>query len=192
MDPLQYLKAVQEYLGILHNEFMLQRTLCRLLGNSTTELLRLSRLILSIVLEVGSIRSPHPAMSRYAPYITVFFGLPPAGVLAVELHQYKHRLSTSTPDFAWAQVIQDLSVLVSNLKWMYSPGDGNYQLADQARQSVQQILNAALAEPSTLEPAITPFDGYTTESMLDNFFWLNNTEFGTDFWTNLPDNLAFP
>jgi hypothetical protein len=74
MDPLQYLKAVQEYLGILHNEFMLQRTLCRLLGNSTTELLRLSRLILSIVLEVGSIRSPHPAMSRYAPYININAG----------------------------------------------------------------------------------------------------------------------
>jgi hypothetical protein len=131
-------------------------------------------------------------MSRYAPWITVFFGLPPAGVLAVELHQYKQRPLTSTTDFAWGQVIQDLSVLVSNLKWVYLPGDGNYQLADQARQSLQHILDTVLTESSIIEPTISPFENFSPDPMLDSLFWLNNTEFGTDFWINLPDNLALP
>lgn len=193
-DPLLTFKAAQEYLGILHNDFMLQRTLCRHLGTSTAELIRLSHRILSVVLDVSNVRGQSPAMARYAPWINIFFGLPPAGVLALELLQRKRLQATSAPEFAWGQVIQDLSVLVSNLRWIYLPGDANYRLADQARRSLQQILNAVLAEPvnsQSTDVLQNPMDFMEEQDQnMDNFLWLANSGFDTDFWTSLPDNLA--
>jgi hypothetical protein len=162
--PLQAFKAAQEYLGIIHNEFMVQRTLCRHMRNGTAELLRISQRMLSVVLDVSNVRSPLPGIGRYETF------------------------------FPKGRIIQDLSVFVSNLRWMYVQGDGNYQLADQARHSLQKILDTFLDDvPSSASASALPNTGIYLDQPnqpLDSLMWLANSDFDTEFWTNLPGNLA--
>jgi hypothetical protein len=192
--PLQAFKAAQEYLGIIHNEFMVQRTLCRHMRNGTAELLRISQRMLSVVLDVSNVRSPLPGIGRYVPWMNIFFGLPPAGVLAIELLQHKRHPASSETFFPKGRIIQDLSVFVSNLRWMYVQGDGNYQLADQARHSLQKILDTFLDDvPSSASASALPNTGIYLDQPnqpLDSLMWLANSDFDTEFWTNLPGNLA--
>ncbi|KIX07364.1 uncharacterized protein Z518_02017 [Rhinocladiella mackenziei CBS 650.93] len=195
-DPARAFMAAQAYLDVLYNEFMLRRTLYRRLGESRSELLKLSHRILSVILQVSNIRGCHTSNADYIPWIMVLYGLPTAGVLSLELLQGRQVRSPSLPgEFSWTQVIPDLCVFISNLKWMHVPGDGNYKLSEQAHKSLQQILDKVLSDyivsPVQHDPILTsphqPTRGL--EDPADGFSWYESTEFDIDFWINLPDNL---
>lgn len=187
--------AAQEYLGLLYNEFMVRRTLCRCLREGPDELLQLSQRILSIVVEVSNMRSSLTSTRRYVPWVTIFYGLPPAGCLALELLRHKRQQVTLASGFPRSQVIQDLSVFVSSLKWVYFPGDGMYSLADQARKFLQQILDLILTDSTTSDPPCvipTSASESTGVEFVDDIPWFGSPSLDADFWLNLPADLPLP
>lgn len=121
------------------------------------------------------------------------YGLPSAGVLALELLQQSQARGHASKQFPRSEVIQNLSVFVACLGSMHTEGDGNYQLCLQARRMLQRILDTVLSpqEPAAppnpqtiLTPSSTEFGG---DGIYD-FSWMDNAEFDADFWMNLPDH----
>jgi hypothetical protein len=129
------------------------------------------------------------------------YGLPTAGVLALELLQQKQsQLRNEYPPrpqaFPSSKIIQELSVFISTLKYVHSPGDGNYALMEQARKSLERLLEKTLSFEAQPAPSRMQFPSPTSTSALveepDNglydFSWIDTAQFDADFWTNLPDH----
>ena len=187
--------AVVVYLDIVYNDFLLQRTLVRRIRARSDELLRISRLLMTTLLDVvgnkGSLRSS----ACDIPWMVAIYGLPSAGVLALELLQQSQSRGHPSKDFPRSEVIQNLSVFVACLGTIHTEGDGNYQLCMQARRMLQRILDTVLSPPehaaapnqqaSMLTPASSDFP---SEEGLYGFSWMDNAEFDADFWMNLPDH----
>ena len=73
------------------------------------------------------------------------YGLPPAGLLALELLQQSRLTTPSTPDFPRSEIIQNLSVLVSTIDCVVRPTSGNYDICNQAKKMLQTILDTVLS-----------------------------------------------
>ena len=79
------------------------------------------------------------------------YGLPPAGVLGLELLQQScspsqdARLSESV--FPRAEIIQNLAVLISSMDHIVRPTNGNCDICGQAKKMLQAILNTVLTPP---------------------------------------------
>ena len=95
----------------------------------------------------------------------MLYGLPAAGVLALELLQQTHvqtkhaSRNTDSSAFPRSEIIQSLSVLVSYLGWIHTEGDGNYHLSVQARRMLQRILDRVLSPqlpPTRSKPQAQP------------------------------------
>ena len=181
--------AAQEYLDFLYNEFMLRRMLVRRQLENPTELMQVARKILNAVTEARNIRGSLTNNSACIAWIVVLYGLPAAGVLALNLLQEKTGV---VKPFPRGQVIQDLSVFISCLKWAHAPGDGNYQLTEQARKTLQQILDKVLSAdfqqaPERSQPLLTPNSTDLPDDFVYDFSgWPNTADFDPDFWMNLP------
>ena len=137
----------------------------------------------------------------------VLYGLPAAGVLALELLQQKQsQLRSEQPPraqvFPSSKIIQELSVFISSLRYVHAPGDGNYTLTEQARKTLQRILDKVLSLDS-INPAVPIPDGAHLPSpisnasalpddggngMLFDFSWMDNAQIDADFWMNLPEH----
>lgn len=181
--------AALEYLDFLYNEFMLRRMLVRRQHESPSELFTVAQRILNAVTEARNIRGSLTANNACIAWIVVLFGLPASGVLALHLLQEMPGVNLN---FNRAKVIQDLSVFVSCLRWAHQPGDGNYQLTEQARKTLQQILDKVLApgfQPAAQQPPVmTPNSNALPEDLVYDFNWTDTANFDTDFWMNLPDH----
>jgi hypothetical protein len=53
--------------------------------------------------------------------------------------------------------IENLSVLIAHMGVLHDPGDGNYQLFCQAKNSLQSAMDTIL-QPSTTDQSETPLD----------------------------------
>jgi hypothetical protein len=79
---------------------------------------------------------------------------------------------------------------------VHSPGDGNYALMEQARKSLERILEKTLsfeAQPvlsrvQLLSPTSTSALVEEHDNGLYDFSWIDTAQFDADFWTNLPDH----
>ena len=184
-------QTVSQYLDNVYNEFMLRRMLVRRLHDDPTELVLLAHEILEAVIEARNIRSVLQNGGGM-PWIIVLYGLPAAGVLALEL------LQLNVKAISHAKIKQNLSVFISYLKWAHVPGDGNYILADRGRKTLQHILDKVLdTDPARLEQPVQPAtDAPTKPSGLDSvgliddlgvydFSWLDADHFDQDFWDSL-------
>lgn len=182
-------EVAQAYLDFLYNEFMLRRMLVRRQFEPPAELLVLAQKIVNAVTEARNIRGSLTANSACIAWIVVLFGLPAAGVLALHLLQEK---PGANPAFNRGKVVQDLSVFISCLRFAHAPGDGNYQLTEQARKTLQQILDKVLSadfQPSSQPaPILTPNSSALPDDMIYDFGWTETTNFDADFWMNLPDH----
>lgn len=156
------------HLDFLYNEFMLRRLLYSRHRENYSELLSLSQTMLTVVLETSNIRACQSPNADHIPWIMVLYGLPPAGLLAVELLRRRDQNKPNVPQpnsqtplglltviprdskFSWTQVLQDLAVFNSVLKWMHLPWEGNYELANEAHQSLQRVLKKALLVDDTV------------------------------------------
>ena len=119
------------------------------------------------------------------------YGLPSAGVLALELLQQSQARGHASKNFPRSEVIQNLSVFVACLGSIYTEGDGNYQLCLQARRMLQRILDTVLSpeHPApALQTLLTPSSTEFGEDGIYDFSWIDNAEFDADFWMNLPDH----
>ena len=162
--------------------------LVRRLHDDPTELILLAHEILIAVLEVRNIRGVIQSGAGMR-WIVVLYGLPAAGVLALELLQLNVRVVSH------ARIKQNLCVFVSYLKWFHAPGDGNYTLADRGRKTLQHILDKVLAteRPPQVQPetmATTNSSGVDLLDSMDDlgvldFSWLDAGHFDQEFWDSL-------
>ena len=190
-DSSPRFQAVSAYLDNIYNEFLLRRMLVRRLNDDPTELILLAHDILVAVIEARNIRGAFQAGAGM-PWIIVLYGLPAAGVLALELLQLNVRAVSHS------RIKQNLCVFISYLKWAHIPGDGNYILADRGRKSLQHILDKVLStdpleprlqEQSRTEPiAISSGPepaGLTDDLGVLDFSWLDAGHFDQEFWESL-------
>ena len=122
------------------------------------------------------------------------YGLPAAGVLALELLHQSQAGSRSTNNFPRSEVVQNLSRLIAYIKPLVRKEDTNYVLCNQARRVIQSILDQVLSLPlgsvtsgggpgSQLEPGHEDAEGPASETI-----WLPGAQSELEFWTNLPEH----
>lgn len=185
--------AVNLYLESKYNDFLVHRTLVRQLRDEPDELLQLAHLILTAVIEVRNIRGILPSRLGCVQWLAVLYGLPCAGVLALELMQLNSKGLSHT------KVAQDLCVFISYLRWIHVPGDGNFQLVERARRTLQKILDKCMEMPrqklnyshlgrSGSQQLLTP----TSDTILwpepvamNDFFWFDTEQLDPSLWANL-------
>jgi len=103
---------------------------------------------------------PDLFISTDLPHQVCFYGLPSAGILAIELLKQTQLPAGSVPSdpdeppFSRSETIQNLSVFIALLESLIRPGDGNYHLSDRARKALKHTLDRVLASPPA--PAIPP------------------------------------
>jgi hypothetical protein len=108
-------------------------------------------------------------MSRDFAWVSIFYGLPPSALLAIELL----RLQQASPGqcqvrLPRAEIIRNISVFISSLEWVAKPDDGNYDLCQGARQLLDSILNAILdSHPASSEQTPQP-------APADPMLWLDD------------------
>lgn len=108
-----------------------------------------------------------------------FFGIPAAGVLAIELLcQTNASPQTSLSTSRRPETIQNLSVFTSYLQYLVQPHEGNYHICQQARRVLGHILNHILSTHPPPLPSALPTDAVAAD-------WLNGEgillEDGTSF-----------
>ena len=120
------------------------------------------------------------------------FGLPCAGVLAIELLQQSSNFRSMDPEFPRSNIVQNLSVLISSMDSIIQPTHGNYKICSQAKKMLQTILDTVLAAPDSRsnativqEPSKAP--EAVIDAAIDDQMWLEDN-FDMEFWTNLEDH----
>ena len=119
------------------------------------------------------------------------YGLPPAGVLALELLHYSQTGVPAPYHLPRSEIIQNLSNLVSAIDFIVRPTNGNFEICNQAKRMLQAVLDTVLspehgqtASKSTEPLTITDT---STENALFDQSWLDNN-LDMDFWTSLEDH----
>lgn len=181
------------YLDFVCNEFMLRRLLYSRHRSNRSELLSVSQHMLTVIVEASNIRACQSSTADHLPWMVVLYGLPPAGLLAVELlrHIDHNPLDEgaaaaeilgepgSTP-FSWHKVLQDLAVFDSILTRMHLHWEGNYKLANEAHQSLQRVLQQVLAISMSAGHGQSHHRAPLEKDSLG---------FDLDFWIDLPDGI---
>jgi chromatin structure-remodeling complex subunit RSC3/30 len=102
-----------------------------------------------------------------------FFGLPSAGVLAIELLRQCQTASTDT-SFPRSEVIQNLSRFAADLEYAVPREAGNYEICQQARKVIRSILDHVLsAPPVPLTPGGAEANSVPVEWLTSNEFWFD-------------------
>ena len=188
------------YTDYKYNEFLVRRTLFRHTGEGGDEMLDLAHSILLSVIESHNIRKRTSSSNFETQWSCAFYGLPTAGVLALAL------LQSTSKTLCYSWVAQNLCAFISILRWLHTPGQGNYKLIDRARRTLQSIVdkhfrilyqntplrpttnaNHLNASPSTTDPL------FSVGQEAYDFNWLDGNMFDQDFWVNLEsDNMLMP
>lgn len=200
---------LNQNLDPIYNEFLLHRALVKRLHLNPTELIRAARSVLSPLLVLCGKRHRQGFYANDLPWLIALYGLPPAGVLALELlQQFSDRSQTPDLDFPRSDIIQKLSILISSIECIVHPTNGNYRICGQAKKMLQAILDIILAPTPNPAPApdSEPVDNVnvvqvqqetfesgtknpTADTSLEsNQIWFDNTNFDMDFWNNLEDH----
>jgi len=160
--------------GIMHTEFLLQRALVNRMKTDVKQLLPISRRVFKLVLLVQSKKDFFRDFQGDLVWMMTFYGLPTAGVLAVELlKQEQSRLYT--PDILpRSETIQDLSVFIANLGAV-GPGDANYLICNQGRKALNRVLDQILS------PSLPPALNAGTEKAWDDMSFFMPTGNDVDF-----------
>ena len=188
------------YLDLMYNDFMLQRMLVRRIHARPDEVIRISRILITTLIDMISNHGRSSTLSHEEPWLIVLYGLPAAGVLALELLQQTKLLaksgsrSSEASSFPRSEIIQNLSVLVSYLGWIYVEEDGNYQLCMQARRMLQRILDrvlspqparqnssarrntASVAQTRNLDPSLFTEQEHLQKAMVTDSTSVSNTD----------------
>ena len=198
---------LSKHIDPLYNEFLLHRTLVKRLHSEPVELVNIACSLLSPLLVMCGNRHREGHYANDLPWLIALYGLPPAGVLALELlHQFSDRGNMTDQAFPRSDIIQKLSVLISSIDCIVRPANGNHAICSQAKKMLQAILDTVLAPsipPSQLPEHMKNIDGVSSqgevndadeqtmlpEALMDNNqMWFDNTNFDLDFWNNLEDH----
>ncbi|EAW20247.1 putative C6 transcription factor [Aspergillus fischeri NRRL 181] len=167
------------YLDFLYNDFLLSRLLVRRSQTESDALINVSQTILGTALDLIGREIASGTGTYNIGWNASSFGIPAAGVLAIELLCQSDGSSRSTPSmFRRPETIQNLSVFASYLQYVVLPHEGNYEICQRARRILCRILNQALSvNPPTL-PSSVPTSAVAAD-------WLNGESILLDDGTNL-------
>ena len=90
---------------------------------------------------------------------------------------------------------------IANEVQVHAPCEGNYQIVEQARKTLQQILDRILSDGPSMSqqekeqrmaalpsPNDSNMMGLSDAESQWDLSWLDNADFDADFWMNLPDH----
>ncbi|PWY80263.1 putative C6 transcription factor [Aspergillus sclerotioniger CBS 115572] len=175
------------FLDYLYTIFLLQRTIVKRTDTGQEALLDTSRHILSIIVKGHASRDTVLDLSTHRAWILLYYGLPSASVLILELLHQNQGLRSYTTVLPRAEIIRNLSVFISCLSWVARPGHGNYHTCKEVERKLSHILDQVL-DPQPIEDFA--FNDATSGlySLLD---WdnLNNWDFTSEY---LPSQNGLP
>ncbi|KAH7077369.1 hypothetical protein FB567DRAFT_535117 [Paraphoma chrysanthemicola] len=145
LGPRVTFRLISTYLDHLHMHFQIQRMLHRLTQQALPDLLEVSLKLLSTALDLT--KPNNSAMyetRRHFPTTILFFCMPAAGVLALELRRCTIERCSLPNTISRADIIRNLSVLTSCLEWIVLPGDGNHKLCSELNKMLTMVLDEVL------------------------------------------------
>ncbi|KAF1980999.1 hypothetical protein K402DRAFT_398930 [Aulographum hederae CBS 113979] len=147
---------LQLHLEHLYSKVLLYRLIVKYGGGAGgTDLLNATcRDIVSGVLVLYRERDRLLSHARDFPWVILYYGLPCAAILAIELRRQQRGQSNSAP-LPRAHSIRDLTLFTSNLESISRSGDGNSPLCAHAYRALGQILDELLEERTGLNQAQT-------------------------------------
>ncbi|PWY88237.1 C6 transcription factor [Aspergillus heteromorphus CBS 117.55] len=167
------------YLNFLYNDFLLYRVLVRRSQSGAEGLISVSQNILSTILELIGKEIGSRTGTYNVGWNASSFGIPAAGVLAIELlRQAESQSQLSASAFRRSEVIQKLTVFASHLQYVVRPHDGMYEVSQRARKAISNILDRILTVNPPPLPATLPADVLATN-------WLNGEPVILDDGTDL-------
>ncbi|GFF44932.1 LOW QUALITY PROTEIN: hypothetical protein IFM46972_07666 [Aspergillus udagawae] len=147
------------YLDFLYNDFLLYRLLVSHSQNELDALINVSHNILGTVLQLIGREIASGTGTYNIGWNASSFGIPTAGVLAIELLCQTAGSSRPPPStFRRPETIQNLSVFASYLQYVVHPHEGNYDICQRARRILCRIPNLALSAKPPLLPSSLPAD----------------------------------
>ncbi|CRG91999.1 Isoleucine--tRNA ligase [Talaromyces islandicus] len=167
------------HLNFLHSEFILQRTLVKRKGTGSETLLNIAHEMLSVLLIAISHRSRDGRDNNTMAWTMSLYGLPSAGVLAIELLRQSQTIDPN-PSFPRSEVIQNLSRFAADLEYVIWPHAGNYEICQQARKVLRHILDRVLSAPPAMPVAAS--SSSAAEIDFASMDWLTGDDTAT--WLN--------
>lgn len=144
LDPQITLRMFSAYLEYLHMEFQIHRIIRRHTQLAIPALLEVSMRLISAVMILNKHRSQPYSIQRHFPTIILFYCLPSACLLALELRRCTLQNVPMPETVSRADVIRNLSVLISCLEWVILPGDGNHRLCSELNKMLALVLDEVL------------------------------------------------
>ena len=135
---------LSSYLDYLHLEFHMQRILRQQTQTAVPALLEISMKLLSTVMVFNKQRNQTYHVQRHYPSLILFYCLPSAGVLALELRRCTLENVPLPITVSHADLIRNLSVLISCLDSVILPGDGNHKLCSELNKMIALVLDEVL------------------------------------------------
>jgi hypothetical protein len=143
------------------------------------------------VLNISKHRDRIRGLSRDFSWVSIFYGLPSASLLAIELLRQQQQRS-ETIKLPRSETIRNISVFITSLDWVATKDDGNFLLCQGARHMLEKIMDAMLdTDPEEVVPAIytAPTDPIVWVDELFGEGWMASGPFvdfvgadGTNSW----------
>jgi hypothetical protein len=141
--------------------------------------------LLNTVLVISKRRNRVSGISRDFAWVSIFYGLPSAALLSIELLRQQQLSDQPHVFLPRAEIIRKVSVFISLLDWVAQPDDGNYELCQGSKCMLEKILDAMLE----YQPASTGSSTQTAPA--DSVVWVDEL-FGGGWMNSGPflDSLA--
>ncbi|KAF1949601.1 hypothetical protein CC80DRAFT_255780 [Byssothecium circinans] len=144
LEPRIALRMIGAYLEFLYVDFQIQRLLRRQTQTALPALLEICMKLLSTVLVFNKRRNHEYNVQRHFATLVLFYCLPSAGVLALELRRCTLENVPLPNTVSRADIIRNLSVLISCMEWAIVGGDGNNRLCSELNKMLSLVLDEVL------------------------------------------------
>ncbi|KAB8257803.1 hypothetical protein BDV32DRAFT_140081 [Aspergillus pseudonomiae] len=155
IPPPQRYVVMTTYMDQKYNCFLLHRKLVNETQWTREPLYQTSRSLLNTVLQVVSLSDQGFNMQRDISWSILYYGLPGASILAVDLLKELYRTSTTSHSqidvIPRAEVIQNLAVFISNLQRSINRREVNQKPCKWAHAILSGILGEII-DPKSREP----------------------------------------
>ncbi|KAF4156224.1 hypothetical protein CNMCM6936_008987 [Aspergillus lentulus] len=179
--------VLHTYLDYLYTVFLVQRTLVKRTNTGQAALFETSRQVLSNIIRINAERDSLMDMTRHYSWIILYYGLPSASVLTLELLRQSREVGPHAIVLPRAELIRNLSVFLSCLSWVARPGHGNYQTCKEVEKKLSHILDQIL-DPQPVQAEV--FND-ATSGLYNVLDWYNPDTWDFNF-EYLPSKDGFP
>ncbi|KAF2437123.1 hypothetical protein EJ08DRAFT_578120 [Tothia fuscella] len=183
------------YLNVKLSEFLLYRILARHGGSSWDGMYKVAQELLTGILVISKQRDRIAGLSRDFSWVSIFYGLPSAAILSIELLRQQQLSDRPHVPLPRAEIIRNVSVFISSLEWVARPDDGNFDLCQGAKLMLEKILDSILdyqPVPSAESLQSAPADPVVWVDELFGGGWMNSGPFLDSLATADPTSWEMP